>query len=333
MTTTSNFDGIVRLPHWAVIQVSGADAAQFLHQQFSQDIVNQPSQEARLAAYCNAKGRMLASLMVVRTGAQEFHLLLSADLAAPTLKRLQMYVLRSKVALRDASAEQPVFGWLGTRALAVVGADTEPAVWSVHTRDGMWHVVLPLGRDALSAESVAVPRVISFGAPAGAQAATPIDLVTWEALEVMSGVPRLEAVNVEQFIPQMVNFELVSGVNFKKGCYPGQEIVARSHYLGALKRRMFLFSSGGTVRAGQDVFHASDPQQPCGRVVNAAPALDGVHHVALVELKLSVWDLVREPQAGGQPLHTGSLEGPTLNPHSLPYAVLAQDAPERQLLP
>ena len=143
----------------------------------------------------------------------------------------------------------------------------------------------------------------------------PLPLPSWRWLEVQSGVPLIEAVNVEQFVPQMVNLELVGGVNFGKGCYPGQEVVARSQYRGTLKRRMALFDVASEARAGDEVFHGDDPGQPVGRVVDAAPRPQGAGSSALVEVKLAA--------LGQGTLHLRAPDGPTLAARALPYPLPA----------
>jgi len=139
-----------------------------------------------------------------------------------------------------------------------------------------------------------------------------LSLDDWRWLEVRSGVARIVAATAEAFVPQMVNFELVGGVSFKKGCYPGQEVVARSQYRGTLKRRGALLSGAVAMQPGQEVFQDADPGQPAGTVALAAPGPDG-QTLALVELKLAALD------AGG--LHLGAADGPLLQAQALPYAV------------
>jgi folate-binding protein YgfZ len=138
----------------------------------------------------------------------------------------------------------------------------------------------------------------------------PVD--AWRMLEVCSGIPRVVAATVEQFVPQMVNLELVGGVDFQKGCYPGQEVVARSQYRGTLKRRMFVFSCDAPASPGQEIVHSDDPSQPAGMVVNAGAAPGGPTHL-LAEVKLAAL------QTGS--LHLGSASGPPLRRAALPYAV------------
>jgi folate-binding protein YgfZ len=145
----------------------------------------------------------------------------------------------------------------------------------------------------------------------------------WSCLEVLSGIPRVTEATFDQFVPQMVNFELVGGVNFQKGCYPGQEIVARSQYRGTVKRRAFLAEVNGPAQAAQEVFASGDPGQPAGMVILAAPvpadahALAGNHHFVLVELKLA---------AAAETVTLGGSDGPVLRFLPLPYDMPSPDS-------
>lgn len=280
------------LPDWGLIRASGADARSFLHSQLTQDILGLPSGQARLAGYCSPKGRLLASFIVWADG-DDLLLACSADLLAATLRRLSMFVLRAKCKLVDASAELPLHGLVGAAAPA-------GEAWQV---DGGRLVQLP----AVDG----VRRALLAGTTAALPAAPALDAELWRWLEARSGIARLVAANSEQFVPQMLNLELVGGVNFKKGCYPGQEVVARSQYRGTTKRRAYLVQTDAALTPGQDVYAGSDPDQPAGRVVlAAAPA--GRTPAALVELKIA---------AVGEILHAGSPGGTALRLDTLPYAI------------
>jgi len=296
-------DGIVRLSDWALLHAHGADAAAFLQGQLTQDVTGLQPGEARLGGYCSPKGRLLASFVVWRMGNDEFGLLCSADLAAAVGKRLSMYVLRARCRIDDASAQWAVFGMAGASAAQWAKSDVQP--WSTRRQDERWLI-------GLSAVEQ-VPRWLLVQ-PGGLQppALPPLDGQAWRLLEVMSGVPRITAATAEQFVPQMINFELVGGVHFQKGCYPGQEVVARSQYRGAVKRRMHLFATSGAAQPGQEVFHSDDPGQPAGMVVNAAE-LTGFGTRLLAEVKLAALD------SGN--LHLGAADGPVLQRLPLPYPI------------
>lgn len=307
MNPTPSPQGAVRLTDWGLIRAQGPDAASFLHGQLTQDITGLQPGTARLAGYCSAKGRLLASFIVWRADADTLFLACSADLLAPTLKRLSMFVLRAKCKLSDASADLPLLGLAGSAAADWLGDNAAAPPWSVQSTGAGQLLRLP--------EVQGTPRwLLAQPADAAAPPLPALPAATWAWLEVHSGVVRITAATVEQFVPQMVNLELVGGVNFQKGCYPGQEIVARSQYRGTLKRRVQLVDSAAALVAGQEVFHSADPGQPAGLVALAAARGDGGSS-ALVELKLAALD--------GGSLHAGSADGPPLQLGALPYAIPA----------
>ena len=281
MTALSSLSGSLRLTDLGLIRAHGADARSFLHGQLTQDMQHLAAGQARLAGYCSAKGRLLASFIVWPGAGDELLLACSADLLPATLKRLSMFVLRAKCKLEDLGTSRSLWGAVGDAAAGLVGA---AAPWQVLTRDGHDCVRLP---DAL-VQGQAVPRCLIV-APADATWPETLEAQAWLALEARSGVASIVAATSEQFVPQMVNLELVGGVNFQKGCYPGQEVVARSQYRGTLKRRMFLFDVDAEARAGQELFHSADPGQPAGLVANAARRPGGGSRV-LAEVKLAALD-------------------------------------------
>ena len=310
--------GGVRLADWGVIRARGADAAAFLHGQLTQDVAHLPEGQARLAGYCSAKGRLLASFVVWRSGPDEILLACSADLLPATLKRLSMFVLRAKCKLDDASAEWRLHGLAGEAATAWLGAQAPAEPWRVGAQGAAQVLRLP---DAPVAGRAVARYLLAQPADAPAPDASALPALppgAWAWLEVKSGVARIVAATVEQFVPQMVNLELVGGVNFQKGCYPGQEIVARSQYRGTLKRRAMVFDGDTPLQPGQEVFHSADPGQPAGLVANAGQLGDA--HAALVEVKLAAL----AGGAGPGEWHLGSPDGPTLRPGTLPYALPAE---------
>ena len=295
--------GVAPLSHLGVIRVAGADAARFLQGQLTQDFALLRPDQARLAAFCTAKGRMLASFIGLQRGGEEILLVCSRDLLAATLKRLSMFVLRAKAKLTDASAEFALFGLAGD----AVPPPRDAAPWSRSDQDAASVVHLYPAEGARRALWLA-----PAGTPAPAGPALAPALWLWS--DVRSGVATLTQPVVEAFVPQMLNYESVGGVNFKKGCYPGQEVVARSQFRGTLKRRAFVAHADAEVAAGQEVFAAADPEQPAGTVAQAAPAPDGGWD-AIVSLQLAA--------AEGGDLHVGIADGPALRLLPLPYELLA----------
>jgi folate-binding protein YgfZ len=300
--STVDADGAVRLPDWGVILAQGPDTAVFLNGQLTQDMLHLEEGRASLAGYCSPKGRLLATFVAWRVSGDSFALACSADLLSATLKRLSMYVLRAKCKLSDASAAWPLHGLAGPSADALVAGAVALADWG-SAGVGSARVIRLPAADGLSRFLWAGPD---------APPLPPLHVEVWRWLEVRSGVPRVMAATAEQFVPQMLNLELLGGVNFKKGCYPGQEVVARSQYRGTLKRRTYLMGCNAPATVGAEVFHSEDPGQPAGMVVLAASLPDGTH-AALVELKMAAL------LAGT--LHAGSADGPRLTPSTLPYAL------------
>ncbi|GAA4335667.1 folate-binding protein YgfZ [Pigmentiphaga soli] len=308
------------LGHLAVLQAQGADAVEFLHGQLTQDVKSLDASHARLAGYCTAKGRLLATAVVWRQPAEEpaIRALVDAGVAPAWQKRLSMFVLRAKV--RIAPLPLQAFGVsAGPAALAALatgaGAELPRAAWArAELPSGTW-IGAPAAGAALRWWWLA--EAGREGALAGA--ADPAPAEAWRAADIAAGLPWITAATQDLFIPQTLNLDLAGGVSFTKGCYPGQEVVARSHYLGKLKRRSF----AGLVRAGvadpsalppADIFHDGDAQ-PCGRVVNAADTASGT--ALLFECTLAA------AHAGG--LRLGAPDGLAIELQALPYA-LGEDA-------
>jgi folate-binding protein YgfZ len=301
-------NGISPLPHLGVIQAQGEDAANFLHNQLSNDVLLLPVGQSRLAAFCSAKGRMQASFILIKTAPDTALLVLSQDLLSQTLKRLSMFVLRAKVKMSDATDQWQLRGLLGDSARAAVGA---AAPWQTQVLDGAHAVAL---YPAVLGESP-IPRALwiapaDHALPAGAD--VPSDFWSWA--EVMSGVTLVTQPVFEAFVPQMMNYESVGGVNFKKGCYPGQEVVARSQFRGTLKRRTARVHSPVALAAGQDIFTPTDTEQPCATVVLCAARPDGQGFDALVS------GTTESMQTGWR---VGGSGGEALVILVLPYALLA----------
>lgn len=304
--TTVVLNGVTALSHLGVIRAEGPDAASFLHGQLTQDFSLLGATEARLAALCTAKGRVIASFIGIRPQPDLVLLVCSKDILTATLKRLSMYVLRAKAKLTDATDQFALYGLAGTAL----------------TGNGLDVAALPGQRTAIGTDisSVSlypadgVPRALWIAAAGNPAPAGPsLDAELWQWSEVRSGIVTVTTPVIEAFVPQMINYESVGGVNFKKGCYPGQEIVARSQFRGTLKRRTYLVQADAPVSAGQEVFAASDADQPVGTVAQAAPAPGG-GWAALISIQISALE------TGG--LRAGGADGPALTVEPLPYPLL-----------
>lgn len=298
-TTAMTLQGRTPLDHLGLIRAQGEDAAKFLHGQLTQDFALLGLSESRLAAFCSAKGRMQASFIGFKRAHDDILLVCSRDLLAATLKRLSMFVLRAKVRLTDATADFQLVGLTGS----AMPADLPATPWT-QLRQGDISTVRLYPAEGLG-------RALQV-APAGVPLpeAALLDTHAWSWLEVRSGVATLSQPVFEAFVPQMLNYESVGGVNFKKGCYPGQEVVARSQFRGTLKRRGAVLHGDGPLAAGDEVFHDSDPSQPCGLIAQAAPHPEGGFD-AIASLQVSA-------MAGGQL----SVGGRPLQLLPLPYPLL-----------
>lgn len=299
-------EGICTLTHLGIIRASGPDAAKFLHSQLTQNFLLIQPHEARLAAYCSPKGRVLASFFAVKSGPEEFLLVCHQSVLAATLKRLKMFVLRAKLTLEDATSGFQLWG----RVLPEVPGASVPAWTQKAESDWLW-IHLPPAGGLQRALGLAPP-----GAPAPQLPALP--LVSWLQLEILSGVATVQAELVDTLVPQMLNYESVDGVNFKKGCYPGQEVVARSQFRGTLKRRTYLSRCAQMLKPGDEIFSAADDStepQACGLVVQTASDTDG-HCLALVAMQIAA------AETGA--VAAGAPSGPTLQLLALPYP-LRQD--------
>ena len=296
MNSHTVLTGTVALTHWGVIRAQGDDAVSFLQGQLTQDVAKLDASHAALAGYCSPKGRLLASFVICKPAASEVLLLCHHSVLAATLKRLQMFVMRAKCKLTDATTELPLFGAVGDAAVALMG---DLPVWGRSENRMRWP----------DSEGLARAVLIDVNAPLSPS----LSLENWQWLEVRSAIATIEAATVDQFVPQMLNYEQLGGVNFQKGCYPGQEIVARSQFRGTIKRRAYLFEIDGPISVGQEVFHSSDAAQSAGLVVNVARNPNGAGFSALVEVKMATLE------SGS--LHLGLAEGAALKLQALPYAM------------
>jgi folate-binding protein YgfZ len=304
---------VAPLTDMGLIQFTGEDSATFLHSQLTNDVTHLTHQSARLAGYCTAKGRLLATFLLWK-GAQDIVLQLPKSLLPTIAKRLHMFVLRAKAKPLDITTTHAILGLAGEKSALVLQQlfpQLPAAPYDKVDSEAGTLIRLP-HTDAVPRFQWVAPIDIAITAwPILVDVLTPVGNAVWHLTDIAAGVPHVTAATQEQFVPQMINYELLGGVNFKKGCYPGQEIVARSQYLGKLKRRTTLAAIPSlTVKPGDEVFSSTDPEQPCGMIVNAAPE-NATHSLALVEIKLAAVD------TGS--VHLGSATGPQLAFRPLPY--------------
>jgi hypothetical protein len=296
--------GIATLSHLGVIRVQGEDAAKFLHGQLTQDFSLLGLGDARLAAFCSAKGRMLASFMGFKRSHSDILLICPRDLLTSTLKRLSMFVLRAKVTLKDESEDWTLLGIAGPELDKLSSSPRKP--WEKLDL-ATSHVIGLYPADGIARALWVAPKALPL--PTGA----PMTHEIWQWSDVISGVTLISQAVSDAFVPQMLNYESVGGVNFKKGCYPGQEVVARSQFRGTLKRRGYLVHAALPLKAGDELFDKTDLSQPCGLVALAAPSPDGGYD-AWVSLQVSAAESA-QLQVGAQGLPVRVL--------ALPYPLLA----------
>lgn len=307
-------DGLVLadLSHYGLISLTGEDAQTFLHGQITNDLRGLRDERAVFAGYCSAKGRLLADFLVFRRGA-ELLVMLPRALREAVQKRLAMFVLRARVRLTDASEAWVALGLSGAGADALVrehfGRVPNAPMDVVQAADG-W--VVRLGEQRFDA--FVTPQAAPALWQSWSARARPVGAPAWDWLTIRAGVPVILPATQDQFVPQMVNLEVLGGVSFNKGCYPGQEIVARSQYLGKLKRRMYLAHVKAEAIAGDELYSPDLPGQACGLVVNAAPAPAGGTDVLAV-MQVSSYE-------AGE-VRLGSPDGPRLAFAPLPYELPA----------
>jgi len=298
------------LSQFGVLKVSGEEAQSFLQNLFSSDVKAVSPARAQLSSFNTAKGRILSTFLVWQTGA-DYYLQLPRSLAAPMQKKLSMYVLRAKVKISDASDELVCLGLAGGSATTLAkesfAAVPEEAMGMTASANAG---VIRLGENRLQVvttpeQAKALWKSLNCGALA---AGSPC----WDWLNIRSGIPVILPATQELFVPQMANLDLIGAVNFKKGCYPGQEIVARMQYLGKLKQRMYLahVAASAVPQPGDLLYSAEMEGQHSGTVVNAAAAPGGGYDLLAVVQISSHQD---------QTLHLGSPQGAALEFLPLPY--------------
>ncbi len=261
------------LTHLGMLECAGDDTKTFLHNQLTSDISHMASGSAQHSAWCSAKGRMQVSFLLYRHG-PDYRALLSSDLLAGIQKRLQMFVLRSKVTITDLSGTHEFIGLSGSQSeVALQNAGLPAPVKLMETTDFVSGTVIRLeaSRFVIAATSEASTELWKKLAANARPVGTPV----WHWLDIQAGIPRIVEATKEAFVPQMVNFDKIGGISFHKGCYPGQEIIARTQYLGKVKRHLYRIHASNPIDAGASIFAPESPDHPCGMVANVAPSPTG----------------------------------------------------------
>jgi len=293
------------LAQYGMLSCTGDEARAFLHAQLTNDVAGLGAAAARRAGWCSAKGRLLATFLILP---QEngFLLQLSQDLAAPVAKRLAMFILRAKAKLADVSGAWTQFG--------IWGAAAEERVAALGLRAPTAELGIACVTDSVVVRVGAQRYLLALPAAQRAQALAALGDAgsgAWALQEIRAGWPMVVQATQDLFLPQMVNLERLGAVDFKKGCYPGQEVVARTQYRGVLKRRMIRARVASPAEPAADVFAEDSPGQASGTVVNAAPVPEGGSELLAVVQINSL--------ESGSALRLGTPDGPRLELLPLPY--------------
>lgn len=309
------------LSHLSLIRVRGADTRSFLQGQLTNDVQSLESSHSQLNGYCNPKGRMLAVLRLFQHG-NDILIQLPGSLQESILKRLKMYVLRAKAQLSSIDE-----AW---HSIGLAGPDAEGLLnRHVSTLPDSPNGVAVIGQDSLLLRVTGTqPRFILIAPPSTLiswwkqlrPGTTVAAASAWRWLDIMAGIPTIYPDTMEVFVPQMANMELLGGVHFNKGCYTGQEIVARMHYLGKLKQRMFRAHVPGNTlpQPGDPIYVSESDGQQKGTVVDAQPSPeDGFEMLAVIQIE----------SADARRLHLSSIDGPRIELRSLPYSLAMEQNP------
>ncbi len=302
------------LSHFGIIAAYGDDAAEFLQAQFSNDIHQVDETHSQLSALCSPKGRMLCNFRIFRRE-QTYYLVLPYELLEAALSRLRMFVLRSKVTLEDASDALMGIGASGNKIVEhlgdIAGKLPQSIDEAIEFKD--YTIIRVAG---------VVPRYEIYGLLEPMKKlwqaldvhATPVGANIWELLNIQAGIPVITAASIDAYVPQMANMHLINGVSFTKGCYPGQEIVARMHYLGKLKRRMYRIGFDAHEKPAPGtplVTESSTASQDIGSILSAQQNPDG-NYEALAVIQVN--------DAENSQLKLGDASGPEVTILDLPYA-------------
>ena len=302
-----------------VVDARGPDAEAFLNAQLTVDVTTVDARRWQLGAYCSPKGRVVALFEMWRAD-DAFCLLLPAEQVEPLRSRLARFVLRSKVKLDDVTGQWAAFGLTGPgieEALRSAGLQCPDEPWTSQPQDDGGRLVrVPASPRTGARLMLIVPALTSAAWHKNLPAVAQVDAGVWWWSKIDAGLPDVFAVTQERFVPQMLNLDVLGGVHFRKGCYPGQEIVARSQYLGKLRRRMMRGHAEGGC-AGADVFDENQgaDRGPAGTVVMAAGSPEGgVDLLFECPTELAGTTQLRVGRGQSPPMSLGELPYPMINP-------------------
>ena len=302
------------LSHYALIEASGDDVIEFLQGQLTNDIKLVTENSGQLSAYCNPKGRILANFRIFKRH-KHYFLRLRSDIVDATLKRLRMFVMRSKVELIDRSDELSRIGIAGVNAsknLSTMFKNLPANADDSSTENEITIIKLPGTLPRYEAHGP-VEKIKELWETLQENAIL-IGENSWNLLTIRAGIPEIVSETVEAFVPQMVNLQAINSLSFTKGCYPGQEVVARMHYLGKLKRRLFI----GTVKgdtlpiSGQSIMTGNENEEKAGQIVTASWSKDkNIEFLAVLQIE----------KAENEVLNIESNTNPAIELIDLPYSL------------
>lgn len=305
---------VCELTPLGLIHVTGEEAESFLHGQFTNDLKQVTTHFSQLSSYCNPKGRILSIFRIFKRD-KDYFLILPKEVLEVTLRKLTMFKLRTKADLLDASGQFALFG--------VAGLETETVLENLDIavpqkandclqEDGATMIRLP-GENTRVLFVTTVERAASLWK----QLSEKLPAMTsrlWDLHDIFSGIPQVTARTSEAFTPQMTNLELIDGVSFTKGCYPGQEVVARTHYLGKPNRRMYraAITTDHAPGPGTNIFSPEEGSQAVGKVVMSQMESTNSAGALLV---------LRTEKQDDPNLHIESTTGPSVSIQTLPYSL------------
>jgi folate-binding protein YgfZ len=292
-------NAVCELSQFGLARFSSTEAQAFLHSQLTCDVAALQSGKSTYGSYCSPKGRVLATFLLWRVG-EDYFMQLPSPLREPIQKQLSKYILRAKVKAADASPEWTLIGVAGKDATAMVQ----------RAAGGETVIKLPGERYEIAVTRGKAQAILA----ALASEAEKISPEYWDWLGIRAGVPVILPATQEAFVPQMLNLDLIGGVSLTKGCYPGQEIVARMHYRGTLKQRMYLANVAGSdsPQPGDKLYSPDFGEQACGTIVNSARSPEGGSDVLAV---------LQIASAEKGDVHWKALAGPALRFMQLPYSI------------
>ena len=299
---------VAALPHLGLLHLAGPDAREFLQNQLTQSVADLADTETRLAAWCSAKGRARAVFRVIPSDTG-LVLLADADTLEAIRPKLQMFILRAQVAITDLSADEGLMGVTGPVAetLLTETAGSLPRADNELVRAGDLHVIRVPGHPAARYLVLAPEKQLAALWERYQAALTPTDQAFWQLLDIQAGLPTVTPATMERFVPTMLNLEPLGGINYTKGCYPGQEVVARMHYLGKLKRRLYRARLGDDPPLPGSAVTLADGTE-AGEVVSAALSPEqGSELLAVLRIEMAERE---DLQVDGRPLQLLDLPYP-----------------------